>query len=272
MFSVLMSVYYKENPRFLAESLNSVMNQTMPPDEVVVVKDGPLTDALDAVLDEYATKYPAIKLVPLDKNRGLGLALNEGLKHCAHEIVARMDSDDICKPHRFEKQLEVMRSNPDIDVVGSWIDEFTDDANHTIATRRLPEDHNSLKAYAKKRSPMNHPSIAFRKNAVMKAGGYMHFPLFEDYYLWVRMLNIDCRFANISESLVCMRISPEMYKRRGGMRYVRDEWRLQREFRKIGFISGREMAVNMAVRTIFRLAPNSLRGYMYKRFLRKQNN
>lgn len=268
MFSVLISVYHKENPDWLAQSLDSVFDQTLPPDEVVVVKDGPLTQALDAVLDEYSAKYPALKLVPLPENRGLGMALNEGLKHCSHELVARMDTDDVCKPTRFERQLEVLVRNPDIDCVGTWIDEFTEIPEHVIATRRLPKNHAEIVDYAKTRSPMNHPSVVFRKSAILKAGGYMHFPLFEDYWLWVRMLVAGCRFVNIPESLVLMRVSPDMYRRRGGVRYVHDEWRLQREFRRMNFISGSEMVRNMSIRTAVRLSPNSLRALLYKKYLR----
>jgi glycosyltransferase involved in cell wall biosynthesis len=268
MFSVLMSVYSRENPLWLAESLDSVMNQTLPPSEIVLVKDGPLTPALDSVLDEYAQKFPVLRFVSLDKNMGLGRALNEGLRYCTHEIIARMDTDDIAKPDRFARQLEVLQNNPDIDVVGSWVDEFTGSSDNIIATRRLPECHDSIRMYAKRRNPINHPSVIFRKNMVVKAGGYIHFPLFEDYYLWVRMLMAGSMFLNITDSLILMRVSPEMYKRRGGWKYVRDEWRLQRKFQEIGFISGRETALNVAIRTTVRLFPNSLRSFVYKNLLR----
>jgi glycosyltransferase involved in cell wall biosynthesis len=268
-FSVLISLYVKEKPEYLEQALESVFSQTRPANEVVLVLDGPVTDELRSVVDGFKFRYPDIlKVVPLEKNVGLGRALNEGLKHCSHEIVARMDTDDIAKPTRFSRQLEVLQNNQDIDIVGSWVDEFVGNTDNIIATRELPEDHDSLRMYAKRRSPINHPSVTFRKSAVIKAGGYEHFPLFEDYYLWVRMLMSGSKFLNITDGLTLMRVSPEMYKRRGGMKYARDEWRLQRKFREMGFISGREMALNLAIRTTVRLSPNYLRAFVYKKLLR----
>lgn len=269
MLSVLLSVYQKEHPHHLARSLDSILNQTLPPRQVVMVKDGPLTGELDAVLHDYAARYPILELVPLKINQGLGRALNAGLKRCTGEWVARMDTDDIARPDRFEKQLALLRSDPNIDVVGSWIDEFEGGTERVVATRRLPHTHDELLKYAKRRNPMNHMSVIFRKSAVLRAGGYRHFPLFEDYYLWVRMLMGGARMANVQESLVLVRVSPEMYERRGGRKYASDEYRLQREFRRIGFISGGEMLSNLAVRTAFRFVPNSLRGWIYKNVLRK---
>ncbi len=264
-----MSVYRREEPRCLTQSVDSIIGNGTQPDEIVIVKDGPLTEALDAILDEYARKYPFIKLITLEKNEGLGIALNEGLKYCSHELVARMDSDDISKPDRFEKQLEVLRNNPEIDVVGSWISEFMKTPDNVVGTRKLPRDHFSIAAYAQKRNAMNHMSVIFRKSAVLAAGGYKHFPLFEDYYLWVRMLVNGSRFANIADSLVLVRISEDMYRRRGGIHYVHNEWRLQREFRRIGFISRGEMLINMVLRTSVRLIPNGVRAFVYKKLLRR---
>ena len=123
-FSVLLSLYYKENPIFLRESLHSVFGQTLQPDEVILVEDGPLTPALYEVVEEFAGRYSTIKRIVLEKNRGLGNALSEGLKHCSCDLVARMDTDDICKPERFARQLAFMESHPEISVVGAWIDEF----------------------------------------------------------------------------------------------------------------------------------------------------
>ena len=123
-FSVLLSVYRKEQPAYLRQSLDSIFTQTLLPDEVVLVKDGPLTDALDEVAEDYCRKYPVIRVVPLSENQGLGRALNEGLKHCSYDLVARMDTDDVAKPERFEKQIAVFCAHPEMDVVGAWIDEF----------------------------------------------------------------------------------------------------------------------------------------------------
>ena len=165
-----MSLYYKENPEYLKESLNSVFGQALPPDEVVLVEDGPLTDDLYTVVTEFSDKYPVLKVIPLPVNGGLGKALNEGLKHCSYDIVVRMDTDDVSKPDRFEKQVRFMECHPEIDVCSAWIDEFQDNIDNVIATKRLPETSAEIYEYGKKRCPINHPVAAFRKKAVVAAG------------------------------------------------------------------------------------------------------
>ena len=187
LFSVLLSLYHKESPLFLRQSLTSIFTQTLLPIEVVLVEDGPLTDELYAVIKEFTSQHPELKVISLPTNRGLGKALNEGLKHCSYDLVARMDTDDIAKPDRFEKQLAIFLEHPEIDVVGAWIDEFEGEVSNVLSMRKVPEQHENILRFAKGRCPVNHPVVMFRKSAVLKAGGYKHFPLFEDYYLWVRM-------------------------------------------------------------------------------------
>lgn len=267
-FSVLLSLYHKESPVYLRQSLDSVFSQTQLPDEVVLVEDGPLTSELYAVIEEYKRKCPILKVIPLAENGGLGRALNEGLKHCSYDLVARMDTDDIAKPDRFEKQLSVFRNDPNTDVVGAWIDEFEDDVCNVKSTKKLPENHEAILQYAKKRCPINHPVVMFRKSAVLSAGGYQHFPLFEDYYLWVRMLANGARFYNIQASLLYFRFSPEMIKRRGGWKYAMDEIRFQRMMRQKCFISSSEFLFNTSVRFLTRIIPNSWRTVIYKKILR----
>ena len=216
--SVLLSVYNKENPNYLVKSLDSIFSQTQSPVEVILVKDGPLNNELDGIIDLYVSQYPNLKVFPLVTNQGLGKALNEGLKHCSYDIVARMDTDDIAKPDRFEKQLAIFEKYSDIDVVGAWIDEFEDDISEVKSVRKLPELPDDIRQFAKRRNPINHPVVMFRKSAVLAAGGYQHFPLFEDYYLWIRMLMNGAKFYNIQESLLYFRFSPEMFKRRGYLR------------------------------------------------------
>ena len=179
-FSVLLSVYRKEQPAYLRQSLDSIFTQTLQPAEVVLVKDGPLTDALDEVAEEYCRKYPVLKVVPLSENQGLGRALNEGLKYCSYDLVARMDTDDVAKPERFEKQIAVFCAHPEMDVVGAWIDEFEGSIENVISVRVLPLEDSEIRRFARKRNPVNHPVVMFRKSAVLVAGGYQHFPLFED--------------------------------------------------------------------------------------------
>lgn len=268
-FSVLMSLYVKEHPTYFKQSLDSIFSQTLLPTEIVLVKDGPLTKELDEVVEEFCSRNSIIKVVSLSKNQGLGKALNKGLKHCSYDLVARMDTDDIAKPYRFEKQLKIFRENTDVDVVGSWIDEFEGDSSNVISIRKLPEKHDEIYQYAQKRNPINHPVVMFKKNAVEAASGYKHFPLFEDYYLWVRMLLNGAKFYNIQESLLYFRSSSDMFKRRGGIKYACTEAKFQWHIHKLRFISLPRTCMNIAIRFGARIVPNEVRGWIYKNLLRK---
>lgn len=270
MFSVLLSVYYKESPAYLSQSLNSIFSQTRPPAEVVLVQDGTLTKELDLIIDSFISRFPLIfKVVKLSTNQGLGKALNEGLKHCSCDYIARMDTDDIAKSFRFEKQLYVFQTKCDIDVVGSWVDEFEGDINSVLTTRKLPEKHNSIAKFAKSRNPVNHPAVMFRKSAVLAVGGYQHFPFFEDYFLWVRLLMNNAQFYNIQESLLYFRLSPDMFRRRGGWKYALREIRFQNTLRAMGFISIWQFNKNVLTRFVARVVPNYIRALLYKRLLRR---
>lgn len=234
-----------------------------------MVKDGPLTKELDTIVSDYERCYSILKVVALAQNQGLGRALNEGLKHCSYDLVARMDTDDIAKPNRFEKQVRVFNEHPEIDICSAWIDEFEGDLTHIISTRKLPETHNEIARYAQVRCPINHPVVMFRKKAVLEAGGYQHFPLFEDYYLWIRMLVNGAKFYNIQESLLYFRFSPAMFKRRGGWKYAMDELHFQSLLRQKKFISWSTYIKNVVIRLVTRLMPNRLRAFVYKKMLRK---
>ena len=268
MFSVLASVYKKENPCFLQKSLYSVFEQTHQPSEIVLVKDGELTKELDDVIAKFQLKCPNLKIVTLSVNQGLGKALNEGLKYCSYDLVARMDTDDIAKPDRFEKQLKIFQDNPNLDIVSSWIDEFESDICNIISTRTLPETHEEIFENAQKRNPINHPVVMFKKCAVLAVGGYQHFPLFEDYFLWVRMLLNGAKFYNIQESLLYFRASTDMFKRRGGFKYACTEARFQWKIYQLGFISFPKTCLNVLVRFGTRIIPNHLRSWIYKKMLR----
>lgn len=268
-FSVLMSIYVKERPEFLRQALDSVFNQTIAPDEVVIVEDGPLTSELYSVLDEYGKRYPQLKRVPLATNGGLGKALNEGLKHCSNELVARMDTDDISVPERFEKQLKVFEKFPQAEIVSAWIDEFVDTPDNTISTRKVPQYPYEVIKYGKTRCPINHPVVMFKKSSVLFAGNYQPFSLFEDYYLWVRLLMNGAKFYNIQESLLRFRTSPEMYKRRGGLRHAITEVRFQNHIRQLGYITFGRFSSNIIIRFIARIMPNGCRMFIYRNMLRK---
>ncbi len=268
-FSVLLSVYRKEKHEFLYRSLQSIWSeQTLKPTEIVLVKDGPLTPELDRVIADFQAQTP-MKIVALSENQGLGKALNAGLKECSYDLVARMDSDDISKPERFAMQLKFMTEHPDIAVCGSWVDEFIDSPDNVVSQRRLPESSAELAAFGRKRNPLNHPTVIFRKSAVEAVGGYEHFPLLEDYWLWIRMLSAGYRFHNIPKSLLWFRTSTDVYRRRGGWRYAMTELKFQNSMRNLGYISLADMIINGSTRFAVRILPNSIRKTLYTKIARK---
>lgn len=267
-FSVLMSLYAKERPEYLRQSLGSVFSQTLRAGEVILVEDGPITMELDSVVKECQSKYPELKVIPLPVNGGLGNALNEGLKHCSYDLVARMDTDDIADPTRFEKQLEYMTSNPYIDICSSWLQEFEGDISNKKSIKSVPSSHEEISDYIKSRNPINHPSVIFRKAAVLASGGYLPFPLFEDYYLWARMMVKGYKFANIPECLVNFRVSSDMYQRRGGYKYAKNSAKLQWRLHQLGLISSFAAIKASVMRGIVYLLPNQMRSLIYSKLLR----
>ncbi len=266
-----MSVYEREKPDYMRQSFDSIFGQTMLPSEVILVEDGKLSPELYEEIQFLKEKHPEIISVILEKNQGLGNAMRVGLEHCHYDIVARMDTDDICLPERFEKQVKFLQQHPKIDVVGTWIKEFEGSTNNIIGIRNLPEKSHDIYEFAKRRNPMNHPTVMFRKKAVIDAGSYQTFPLFEDYFLWVRMLVKGYKFYNIQEPLLLFRRSPQMIKRRGGWEYAMNEIHLQKLFRDIKFISTYEMIKNIIIRYGIRILPNSFRSWIYSHFLRMPN-
>ena len=268
-YSVLMSLYYKENPTYFRQALDSIIGQTIASDDIVLVEDGKLGYFLEDTVREYEEKYPQLHVIRFDKNRGLGYALNDGIKMCKNELVARMDTDDIAKPDRMEKQLKVMSEHPEYGMISSWIDEFFTDINHVTSVKKLPEFPNEVYAYAKKRCPVNHPTVMYRKSEVMAVDGYQtkYFP--EDYFLWIKMLMNGCRVYNIQESLLWFRYDPKTFARRGGWKYACDEVATQWNIYQLGFISLSQLMRNVAIRFTVRIVPNKIRSIFYQRFLRK---
>lgn len=268
-YSVLMSVYYKENPIFLQESIDSMLNQTIPPDEIVIVKDGKLTIELDNVLDKYIMD-DRFKIIALDKNIGLGLALEIGLNKCKNNIVARMDTDDISVPNRCEKQLLELQRNPNLSLIGSSVIEFNNSIKDIVAIKEAKESNNEIKKQMKFRNPINHPTVMFKKDSVINAGGYQDFKLNEDYYLWVRMMENNCEFQNILEPLVYMRVNNETYIRRGGWNYFLVQKKLLDYMLKNKIINIFEYVYNISVRFVVRVIfPNNARKWFYQKILRK---
>jgi len=270
-YSILMSVYHKENAEYLRTAMESIWNQTIPTDDFVLVCDGPLNEGLDAVIEEMEKEHPReLCIVRLEKNGGLGNALNEGIKHCKHELVARMDSDDISRPNRCEWQLKVFQKHPDISVVSGIVEEFTVSTDQIEARRIPPETQEEITIFAKKRNPFNHPCVMYKKSAVEAAGGYQDFYLLEDYYLWIRMLRNGAICYNLQEPLLWMRAGSEMYKRRAGWKYAQSQKALFKYMKDSGFISESQYIKSVAVRTMSSLTPNWLREFMFKTVMRKK--
>lgn len=270
MYSVLMSVYYKEQPDYLWQSMQSIYEQTVPTDNFVVVCDGPLTEKLDAVLDAMKTKFgERLYVHRLEKNGGLGNALNEGLKKCTHDLIARMDSDDISYPERCEKQLAVFQQHPEFSIVGGIVEEFTDNIHQITARRIVPEHQNDILHFAKKRNPFNHPSVMYKKSAIEQVGGYWTHKV-EDYNLWVRLLQNGFIGYNLQEPLVWMRAGKDMYKRRGNWNDFLSQKQLFQYMEKSHFISTREYYFQLLVRICAVATPNFMRAFLFKKLLRSK--
>ena len=269
-FTILMSLYYKENSHYLEQAFESIFNQTKRANQVVLIEDGPLTPELYSVVNDFKERYPELEVIPLSQNRGLGEALNEGLKHCSYELVARMDTDDICKPSRFEHQISFLQNHLEIDLIGSWVDEFEGDTAHVTSVRKVPETPEEIYQYCKSRCPVNHPTVMYRKQAVQAVGGYLtkYFP--EDYFLWIRMLMNGAKFYNLQESLVFFRYSPDTIKKRGGWKYAIGEIHIQKMIYNLGFITLSLFLKNSIIRFVIRIIPLSLRVWVYNSFLRNK--
>ena len=266
-FSVLISVYIQERADLLDRALRSILvDQTVKPTEVVLVEDGPLTPELYTVIEEYRQRFSVLVSVKLTQNQGLGKALNAGLKACRNEWIARMDSDDISLPGRFEQQLQYIVTHPDIDVLGCAIDEFTSDENTINATRLCPE---RVDSYIKFRSPVNHPTAFFRKSSVLKAGGYQHCLFMEDYHLWIRMYALGMKITSMQTSLYRARMDMGTIRRRGGWKYMPSEATIQSLLKRKHIISLPRFCLNMVIRCSARVIPSRLRAYIYKSLLRK---
>ncbi|OON96407.1 MAG: hypothetical protein ATN32_00935 [Candidatus Epulonipiscium fishelsonii] len=268
-YSVLMSVYYKEKPIYLQESLDSMLHQTISPDEIVLVRDGPLTPDLNIVLQAYTNKYKNIKIIKLKRNIELARALNIGLKHCKNELVARMDTDDISKPERCETQLKFLEEHPNIDMIGSYAAEFSKSIEEIENIKTVPQTYLEIVKFIKTRNPFNHPSVMYKKSKVLSIGGYKHFRGFEDYYLWIKMINNGLVVANIKKVLIYMRTTEEMFKRRGGVSYFKDMLTLAKYLKMKNLMSTLEFYRFITLRGIVILMPNTLRALFYKIFLRQ---
>ena len=267
--TVSMCVYGKDNPEHFKIAVDSILNQTTEPDEVVLVVDGPVPGELDAIISAYE-ENEKFNVIRLPENVGHGEARRIGLKSCKNELVALMDADDISLPRRFEEQLEAFRKDEELVIVGSHISEFIGEESNIVSYRRVSLTDEEIKVDMKKRCPMNQVTVMFRRSAVEKVGGYIDWYCEEDYYLWLRLMLDGAKFANCDSVLVNVRTGEGMYSRRGGVPYFVSEAKLQGYMLKNKVIGIPDYVINVAKRLIVQvLLPNKIRGFVFKKFARE---
>ncbi len=261
-----MSVYHREKAEFLRKSIESIYAQSILPGEFILVIDGPVGKELSCEIESIKKRFE-IKCVALPENVGLGRALNFGLSHCKNEIVARMDSDDIAKPDRIQKQLRLMHKT-DADIVSAAVLEFRETPDDVQKVRSVPQTHDEIMAFLKRRNPFNHPAVVYKKSVIENAGGYMDYEFFEDYELFARALSRGAKGANCSEPLLFMRTGSGMYQRRGGVGYVKSINKFYKKMRALGICGVKEMLLCQAPRAAVALLPTAFRQFVYQKFLR----
>ena len=270
-FSVAMSVYRNDDPAQFDRALESItVLQTVKPDEIVLVVDGPVGDGLNGVIAKYEALFSIFRVIRLEKNGGLGNALRLAVEHATYELIARMDSDDVSLPTRFEEQLRYFSENGEVDIVGGDISEFVGEEENVVAYRKVPCSDAEIKTYMKKRCPLNHVSVMYKKAAVLNAGGYLDLFWNEDYYLWIRMAEKGAAMGNTGTVLVNVRTGADMYSRRGGKKYFKSELFLQRYMLERKMIGRAIYLENVLKRWIVqRLLPNRIRGWVFRTFARR---
>ncbi|MDA9032443.1 glycosyltransferase [Amylibacter sp.] len=271
MFSVLMSCYKNDNVKFLYDSLLSIIHQTLPPDEVVLVKDGPLSKDLDGVIKIFIDKFPSVGinfvLVTLPINLGLGRALQEGLNICSQKYIVRMDADDISRLNRIESLASIIRMNAGIDVLGSQIEEFLESPGDLNRFRIVPLEHSEIVSFGRLRNPMNHVTVCFKKNVVIQAGGYEPMLWLEDWFLWLKLINQNIRFLNVNEVHVDVRVG-SLTERRMGLKYLMAELKFCKEAIRRDYwtlVSGFKYITS---RILLRLLPANFLRIIYSKILR----
>lgn len=268
-YSVLMSVYYKEKPEFLRESIQSMLNQTVPTNDFVIVCDGPLTPELDTVLKQFNQDNPDLfQIIRLPKNVGIGAAANTGLKYCKNNLIAKMDSDDISRETRCEKQLEIFSEFPNLDILGGQLSEFEDSTDQIFAIRKVPLNQDEILIFAKRRMPFNNQTVMYKKKKVLEIGGYSPLRRCEDYDLFVRMLQGGCIAKNLPDVLVDYRLNKNAIQRRGMMKnfqgFVQVRWRMYMR----GFSGLMDLILPCLGQLFISIVPNKLKIEFYKRCLR----
>lgn len=271
-FSVLLSLYHKENPLALEQCFQSMwIDQTIQPNEIILVLDGPISEELSECVTKWQKMMgKPLKVIPLKQNIGLGKALNKGLEHCSNEWVFRMDTDDICKPSRFEKQIQFIQSHPNVVLFGGQIIEFDKDIEDTSGMKTVPISNNEIKKFAEKRCPFNHMTVAYKKSVIQELGGYQHHLFMEDYNLWLRVIGAGYQVGNLAEVILYARVGNGMHARRKGLEYIKSEKQLLDLKKQLQLQNSTHANILFLVRSVFRLMPSSLLGKIYNTFLRKK--
>ncbi|MCG7218888.1 MULTISPECIES: glycosyltransferase [Acinetobacter] len=271
-FSILLSLYYKENPSALDQCFQSIWNdQRIHPNEIVLVLDGPIGDQLSQIVLSWQRKIGEnLKVIPLEQNIGLGNALNEGLKYCSNEWVFRMDTDDICTPDRFEKQVAFIECNPDVVLFGGQVLEFENEPRDSQVLKTVPTSNDEIRQFAQKRCPFNHMTVAYKKTVINELGGYQHHLFMEDYNLWLRVIGAGYKVANMSDIILYARVGNGMHARRKGLEYIKSEKQLLNLKKQLKLQNPIHANMLFLIRSALRLVPSSLLGKFYNTFLRKK--
>lgn len=273
-FSVLLSLYFKENVSFLNDCFKSIWDdQSINPNEIVLVLDGPIGQELQDCVNLWHVKIGSIlKVIPLSTNIGLGKALNEGLKHCSNEWVFRMDTDDICKPDRFEKQIQFIRENPEVVLFSGQILEFKENPLNANILKSVPTTYSDIVKFSQKRSPFNHMTVAYKKSIIEAVGGYQHHLFMEDYNLWLRVIGAGYMVGNHPDILLYARVGNGMHARRKGYEYIKSEKQLLKLKKELKLQDPIHANILFLLRSSFRLLPSALLGKIYNTFLRKKSS
>ena len=272
MFSILISIYYKENPFFFYECMESIWdNQNLKPNEIVLVLDGPIGGELTACVKNWQSKIGGtLKIIALPQNVGLGQALNEGLKHCSYDWVFRMDTDDICTADRFEKQVAFIQQHPDVVLFSGQVLEFDLDISDANVLKAVPLTYEEIKEFAKKRCPFNHMAVAYKREVILALGGYQHHLFMEDYNLWLRVIGAGYTVSNLPDVILYARVGNGMHARRKGYEYIKSEKQLLNLKKELKIQNPIHANILFLIRSAFRLIPTSLLGKIYNTFLRKK--
>ncbi|MFC4620461.1 glycosyltransferase [Camelliibacillus cellulosilyticus] len=266
----MICVYKNDNPEHFKDAMESVINQTRKPDEIVLVVDGPIPESINEIIESYE-KECFFKVIRLDENVGHGNARRIGLENCSNELIALMDADDISVVDRFEKQVKCFEQDENLSIVGGNITEFIDSVNNIVGTREVPQNDYEIKQYMKKRCPFNQMTVMFKLSEVNNAGGYKDWYQNEDYYLWIRMHINGAIFKNLNDTLCLVRVGKQMYKRRGGWKYFKSEAKLQKYMYYQGITSFTTFVYNMLIRFVLQvLMPNKMRAIIFKNFARRK--